>query len=102
MKTAFCRLTKTATAISLLAASAVGAGWSAGLAQTPSNESPNKAVYVDIHSFMVQAINPAANTIWVSGYADKLSEQDWERVKDAVTQLAGTVSIVTPPWRPVC
>lgn len=94
MGTAVSRLTKAVISVSVLAASIVGAGWSAGLAQTPSNQSPNEGVYADIHTFMVEAINPAANTVWDSGYADKLSEQDWERVKEAAAKLAETAPII--------
>ena len=78
MRNGPCRLAKMFAPVLLFAGAIAGAASTEGSAQAVSDEMP---VHIAMHAFMVNAVNPAANTIWASGYADKLSEQDWRLVK---------------------
>jgi hypothetical protein len=66
---------KTFAAASALAAGLVAA-WSAGAAPAT------------IAAFMVEVINPAANSLWNAGVKNTLSDEEWAEIKRAVATLS--------------
>jgi hypothetical protein len=90
MKNEFCRLAKILAPKLLFAGVIMGAASTAGSAQAFSAERP-----MAMHAVMVNVVNPAANTIWANRHADKLSEQDWRRLNDAVAALTSTVATIS-------
>jgi len=75
----FCRA-RTALSASALAVLLTAAGLSAVSAAAPAN----------MVALMMEVVGPAVQPIWDGSYADKLTDQDWERIKKAAADLAAS------------
>jgi hypothetical protein len=45
--------------------------------------------------FMVNVVMPNTQPLWDNGYADKLTDQDWARMQQAVTRLQASIPTVS-------
>jgi hypothetical protein len=48
----------------------------------------------DSRSFMAGVVQPATQVLWDFGYAEKMSDQDWEKVSKAVNDLVGAMPTI--------
>ena len=86
-----------ATAILLaFIVSALGAiSWSVDLTQAAAAPSATAPAPAKFHAFMLAIVGPAAAPIWDGGYAAKLTDQDWERIRQAAINLTASVSTIS-------
>ena len=53
------------------------------------------AAPANIKAFMIATVGPSTQPIWDKSYADKLTDQDWDDVRKAATDLTTAVSTVS-------
>jgi cytochrome c556 len=58
-------------------------------------EAPNVSANLSMSAFMINVVNPAANSVWSGGRAEKLTDEDWISIKQAAAQLTGSIATIS-------
>ena len=58
-------------------------------------ETPNASASPSMSAFMINVVNPAANSVWNGGRAERLTDEDWIGIKRAAAQLRGSVATIS-------
>ena len=58
-------------------------------------EAPNASASLSMSAFMINVVNPAANSVWNGGRAEKLTDEDWISIKRAAAQLTGSIATIS-------
>jgi hypothetical protein len=70
----------------------VAAGLIGGMAANP--QGALAAAAKDSRTFMKEVVAPATQVLWDFGYAEKMTDQDWDKVKKAAVDLTGAMSTI--------
>ena len=62
--------------------------------QTKTADAPAAPAAKDSRSFMAGVVQPATQVLWDFGYAEKMSDQDWEKVSKAANDLVGAMPTI--------
>jgi cytochrome c556 len=58
-------------------------------------ETPNASASLSMSAFMINVVNPAANSVWNGGRAEKLTDEDWNSIRRAAAQLTGSIATIS-------
>ena len=83
----------------VLSAAIIGglAGCEQRTAEAPAPAPPSAATAPaagDSRGFMAGVVQPATQTLWDFGYAEKMSDDDWSKVNKAATDLVAAMPII--------
>ena len=79
---------KIAAVLSVATATALGAiVWNA--------DAGRAAAAGNMKDFMVNVVMPNMQPLWDNGYADKIADQEWARMQQAVNRLQATVATIS-------
>lgn len=63
-------------------------------APPPAAETAPAATASDSKTFMMTVVQPATQTLWDFGYAEKMSDDDWSKVNKAATDLVAAMPTI--------
>ena len=70
-------------------------GTQLGLAQQTDTVAPAVPLQTSINALMVDLVDHAAHEIWDAGYADNLTDHDWQVVEQHAIQLVASGTLVS-------